>query len=85
MLNYEVLANIYKSRKDHKLDEWRELCAWIESLPYSELITGPDLSRIPICDEIMEEAKERVKMDTYAVTPRSDIYGSDAKAHYHLG
>ena len=40
MLNYEVLANIYKSRKNHKLDEWRELCKWIESLPYSELITG---------------------------------------------
>lgn len=71
MLNYEVLANIYKSRKNHKLDEWRELCAWIESLPYSELITGPDLSRTPICNEIMEEAKEKVKMDTYAVTPRN--------------
>ena len=40
MLNYEVLANIYKSRKNHKLDEWIELCKWIESLPYSELITG---------------------------------------------
>ena len=40
MLNYEVLANIYKSRRNHKLDEWRELCAWIERLPYSELITG---------------------------------------------
>ena len=40
MMNYEVLANIYKSGKDHKLDEWRELCKWIESLPYSELITG---------------------------------------------
>jgi hypothetical protein len=40
MLNYEVLANIYKSRKNHKLDEWRELCKWIEELPYSELITG---------------------------------------------
>ena len=38
--NYETLANIYKSRKDHKLDEWREFCTWIESLPYSELITG---------------------------------------------
>lgn len=38
MLNYEVLANIYKSRRGHKLDEWRELCEWIESLPYSELI-----------------------------------------------
>ena len=40
MLNYEVLANIYKSRRNHKLDEWRELRAWIETLPYSELITG---------------------------------------------
>ena len=39
MINYEVLANIYKSRKDHKLDEWREFCKWIEALPYSELIT----------------------------------------------
>lgn len=40
MLNYEVLANIYKSRRNHKLDEWVELCKWIETLPYSELITG---------------------------------------------
>jgi len=40
MLNYEVLANIYKSRKDHKLDEWHDLCHWIETLPYSQLITG---------------------------------------------
>lgn len=39
MMNYEVLANIYSSRKDHKLDEWREFCQWIEELPYSELIT----------------------------------------------
>lgn len=39
-LNYEVLANIYKARKNHKLDEWRQMCNWIESLPYSELITG---------------------------------------------
>jgi hypothetical protein len=42
MLNYEVLANIYRQRKNHKLDEWREFCKWIESLPYSELITGED-------------------------------------------
>ena len=42
MLNYEVLANIYKSRKDHKLDEWHEFCDWIRELPYSELITGED-------------------------------------------
>lgn len=42
MLNYEVLANIYRQRKNHKLDEWREVCKWIESLPYSELITWED-------------------------------------------
>lgn len=40
MLNYEVLTNIYHSRKAHKLDEWQEFCKWIETLPYSELITG---------------------------------------------
>lgn len=40
MLNYEVLANMYKSRKNHKLDEWHTFCDWIKSLPYSELITG---------------------------------------------
>ena len=40
MLNYEVLTNIYKSRKNHKLDEWHTFCDWIEMLPYSELITG---------------------------------------------
>lgn len=42
MLNYEVLNNMYHSRKDHKLDEWREFCKWIEDLPYSEIITGED-------------------------------------------
>jgi len=40
MLNYEVLSNIYKSRRNHKLDEWKDFCKWIEGLPYSELITG---------------------------------------------
>ena len=40
MLNYEVLENIYKSRRNHKLDEWKDFCKWIEGLPYSELITG---------------------------------------------
>lgn len=42
MLNYEVLANIYKSRRNHKLDEWHTLCDWIKGLPYSELITGKE-------------------------------------------
>ena len=42
MLNYEVLANIYRQRKGHKLDEWRDFCKWIEQLPYSELITDKE-------------------------------------------
>ena len=40
MLNYEVLTNMYRSRKSHKLDEWHVFCDWIKTLPYSELITG---------------------------------------------
>lgn len=39
MLNYEVLSNIYQYRREHKLDEWREFCQWIEQLPYSEIVT----------------------------------------------
>ena len=50
MLSYEVLANMYKSRKNHKLDEWHTFSDWIESLPYSELITG-GLRDINIADE----------------------------------
>lgn len=38
MLNYEVMANIYKSRKNHKLDEWRMFCDWILTLPYGSLL-----------------------------------------------
>ena len=53
MLNYEVLANIYRQRKNHKLDEWREVCKWIESLPYSELITVD--SREAIKEEVWKE------------------------------
>ena len=40
MMNYEVLCNIYKSRKSHRLDEWVEFCKWIKTLPYQKLITG---------------------------------------------
>ena len=46
MLNYEVLANIYKSRKNHKLDEWRDFCKWIEKAPLSELITGEEAAEV---------------------------------------
>lgn len=42
MFSYEALAKIYKERKNHRLDEWHELCDWIETLPYSELITGKE-------------------------------------------
>lgn len=47
MMNYEVLANIYRQQKNYKLDEWREVCKWIETLPYSELITGEDSNDEP--------------------------------------
>lgn len=66
MLNYEVLANIYKSRKDHKLDEWHDFCAWIWELPYSELITGHrKLPPIEDMDELFEEVK---KVDSRVVS-----------------
>jgi hypothetical protein len=57
MLNYEVLANIYRQRKNHKLDEWREFCKWIESLPYSELVTGE--VKFPIIDGECVKVRER--------------------------
>lgn len=47
-LNYEVLAAMYHWRKGHKLDEWKEFCRWVESLPYSEIITGIKKEEIPV-------------------------------------
>lgn len=55
MLNYEVLANIYKSRKDHKLTEWHEFCDWIKTLPYSELIVGESSEKSDTDVEIQEK------------------------------
>lgn len=46
MLNYEVLSNMYHSRKNHKLDEWKTFCRWVETLPHSELITGEPLNEV---------------------------------------
>jgi len=37
--NYQVLKNMYHSRKNHRLSEWHDLCDWVETLPYSQLIT----------------------------------------------
>lgn len=73
MLNYEVLANIYTSRKNHRLDEWHAFCDWIETLPYSELITGKndELDTHDFLKKELHIPKERVKMETYAVTPRN--------------
>lgn len=51
LLNYEVLANIYKSRKGHRLDEWKTMLDWIETLPYSELITGESKDKNETEDE----------------------------------
>lgn len=64
MLNYEVLANIYRQRKNHKLDEWREVCKWIESLPYNELITVD--SREAIKEELRKEIWEAHGTAEYA-------------------
>ena len=57
MMNYEVLCNIYEWRKNHKLDEWREFCEWIKTLPYSELITGDLGERVEV-NLISEGPKE---------------------------
>lgn len=46
VLNYEVLANIYKSRRHHKLDEWHTFCDWVKALPYAELINA-EIARAP--------------------------------------
>lgn len=40
--NYQALSGMYRDRKNHKLQEWRDFCAWVETLPYSEIITGGD-------------------------------------------
>ena len=60
MMNYEVLANMYKSRKNHKLDEWRDFCKWIEMLPWSELICDWDMN---------EKSKEKIEDFSKVMNP----------------
>ena len=63
-ISYETLANIYEYRRNHKLDEWREMCKWIESLPYSEIITQPILEQSKKVDvEDIFALIEKVKED----------------------
>lgn len=62
MMDYEVLANIYRQQKNYELDEWLEFCKWIKTLPYSELITGEDSNFEPYdIDEKTAEAIIRSK------------------------
>lgn len=66
MLNYEVLAGIYPMRKNHKLDEWREFCDWIETLPYSEIITGKSESEeILKIGEALHKGMEKGLVDAW--------------------
>lgn len=75
MCNYEVLCNMYKSRRNHKLDCWHTLCDWIEELPYSELITGiektPSVEDLDALLEKVKEVDERVA--TYTVSRRDGM------------
>ena len=81
MMNYEVLCNVYKSRKSHRLDEWVKFCKWIEELPYHELVCGPDSLREkfnrPSCGVIPNALRESIGMET--------IPDSEAKRHLELG
>lgn len=61
-LNYEVLADIYRQMKNHKLDEWQEFCKWIESLPYSEIITGGDVLNYEALANVYRQMK-KYKLD----------------------
>lgn len=68
MMSYEVLANIYKSRRNHKLDEWHTFCDWIESLPYSELITGGEKEAMKLSYEVlanMYKSRKNHKLDEW--------------------
>lgn len=75
MLNYEVLANIYRQRKGHKLDEWREVCKWIESLPYSELITGLSIGSD-------QSIKEKRFTQPFPWIKEDDVYCNNCE-HFH--
>ena len=76
MLNYEVLANIYRQRKGHKLDEWREVCKWIESLPYSELVTvdSREVIKEELRKEIMKASKFPAPLEAHGTAEYAKIH-----------
>lgn len=84
MLNYEVLGNIYKSRRYHKLDEWREFCKWIEALPCSDLILAAagiseEVTSDWIAREILAELAGGSVNETTNNLTKKIIFGSEWK------
>ena len=77
MMNYEVLANIYKSRKVHRLDEWREFCKWIEYLPWSELICQWSEEELKQTDEKLKEEIENGDFRKYMNEPTNELIGDN--------
>lgn len=77
-LSYEVLANMYKSRRNHKLDEWHTFCDWIESLPYSELITGSESKKAAAMGNALSKGlREGIESVQRAVKQMQDADHSD--------
>ena len=72
MLNYEVLVGMYRDRKNHKLSEWREFCKWVESLPYSEIITGKVDEQMDNVDFV--EAMYRARDELRNQQPPKNLY-----------
>lgn len=72
MLSYEALANIYEYRRFHKLDEWREMCKWIDTLPYSEIITKPILEQSKKVDV---EDIEKIVAEMKRKNPHDGVQG----------
>ena len=73
-LNYEVLAGIYRDRKNHKLDEWRNLCKWIEGLPYSEIITCMEETKL-LKESIIDILRTHRYTDEECVEKISELVG----------
>ena len=73
-LNYEVLAGIYRDRKNHKLDEWRNLCKWIEGLPYSEIITCENETKL-LKESIIDILRTHRYTDEECVEKISELVG----------
>ena len=67
-LSYEAAANIYRQRKYHKLDEWREFCSFLETLPYPEFIIGKDCTTTVLCGDdkqtVVTQSADEIRIGT---------------------